>query len=235
MGLIRITYEFRFPDAPARSYAMDFDSESMRMQPRQEKAPAEWARLGFQQCRHCPLRSATSPHCPIARNIEDVVEHFKMEVSHSRATVLVYTAERTFSHETDLQNGLQGLLGLIMATSGCPHMDFLKAVARFHLPFATFEETVVRVMSIYLLQQYFRAKKGEAADYAMVELRDRYERISQVNQGIIRRLRSLGGRDADKNALIILDSFASLLPSTLNTEFGNMIPAIIRGEVEAGG
>src|SRR3954464_3487173 len=115
---IQITYEFQFESVPARSYAMSFDAATMRMLSAGEAEPPEWAKLGFHQCSHCPLRSERSPHCPIARNLANVAEHFKGQISHHTAMVHVHTKERTYSRKVDLQTGLQSIFGLIMATSG---------------------------------------------------------------------------------------------------------------------
>ena len=37
-----------------------------------------------------------------------------------------------------------------MALSGCPVLEQLKPMARFHLPFASVEETIYRAASMYL-------------------------------------------------------------------------------------
>lgn len=55
-----------------------------------------------------------------------------------------------------MQIGLYSLLGLVMATSGCPHLDFLRPLALHPLPFSSIHETVFRVSSSYLTEQYFR-------------------------------------------------------------------------------
>ena len=66
-----------------------------------------------------------------------------------------------------------------MATSGCPHMDFFKPMARFHLPLANAEETVYRATSMYLLAQYFLQREGKEADMELEGLK-KYIRISRL-------------------------------------------------------
>jgi len=61
---------------------------------------------------------------------------------------------RAYMHETPLHVALSSLIGLYMATGGCPVMERLKPMARFHLPFADEEETMFRAMSAYLLDHY---------------------------------------------------------------------------------
>lgn len=61
------------------------------------------------------------------------------------------TEERTYSKDTLLQQGLASLLGIVMTTSGCPVLEPLKPMVRFHLPFATLTETVYRMVSMCLV------------------------------------------------------------------------------------
>ena len=78
-------------------------------------------------------------------------------LSHEMVTVTVRTDERTFTKETMIQHGLSPLVGIIMTTGGCPIMEHLKPMVRFHLPFASLEETIFRMVSMYLMVQYYRA------------------------------------------------------------------------------
>lgn len=87
------------------------------------------------------------------------------------------TTERTVSAETSAQQGLGSLLGLIMATSGCPHTVFFKPMARFHLPFSNESETIYRAVSMYLLSQYFTTREGAPIDAGLDGLRDIYDKI----------------------------------------------------------
>jgi len=98
-----------------------------------------------------------------------------------------------------------------MAARGCPSMERLKPMVRFHLPFATAEETVFRSVGAYLLGQYFLKKQGKQADLDLVELAGFYKGIQMVNRGITERLRGVG-KDAVNNAVICLDMFAKELP-----------------------
>ena len=46
---------------------------------------------------------------------------------------------------------MSSVLGLIMATAGCPWTDRFRPMARFHLPFASEAETVYRSVCMFLL------------------------------------------------------------------------------------
>jgi len=116
--------------------------------------------LRYHQCANCPLDEGAHPHCPIAANISRIVEKFNDLISHDRVNVVVVTDERTYAKDTTVQMGLSPLLGIIMTTSGCPVMEQLKPMVRFHLPFASLEETIFRMVSMYLVAQYLRSRRA---------------------------------------------------------------------------
>ena len=66
-----------------------------------------------------------------------------------------------------------------MATGGCPALAKLRPMARFHLPFATREETLFRSASAYLLGQYFLKERGEPHELGLEGLGALYEEIRQ--------------------------------------------------------
>jgi len=211
-----ITYEFQFPSEQVRRYELKLDSITLSLKQNDSFNPPAWAKIEMSQCPICPLRASQMTHCPVAVNIAELVNHFKDSGSTDPVTVKVITPERTYLKETQIQYGLFSILGIIMATSGCPVMNFLKPMARFHLPFATHTETMVRSISIYLLRQYFRKQSGETPDIDLLELDRKYQLVQKVNDGILRRIRSVLGTtgkpgDAQDNALLILHAFSQIL------------------------
>jgi hypothetical protein len=122
------------------------------------------------------------------------------------------TAERFITQETTVQRGMSSLMGLVMATSGCPHMAFFKPMARFHLPFASAEETVYRATSMYLLAQYFLHKEGHPTDLDLTGLREIYNNIEIVNVAVAKRLRTATEADSAINAIILLDIYTKAIP-----------------------
>ena len=161
-------------------------------------------------------------HCPVAQSVARVAEAYKGELSHRATTVFVKTENRFYGKKTDLQTGLQSLFGLVMGASKCSHMNVFKPMARYHLPFSTFDETVVRVLGKYLISQFLRVKAGEKPDLELENLMDKYAQVSIVNRFIIQRVRSISKGDADKNAIVILDGFAALLPMELQGGFEHL-------------
>ena len=121
------------------------------------------------------------------------------------------TDQREYIKHTTVQQALSSLLGIYMVTSGCPIMDKLRPMVRFHLPFATREETMYRVLAMYLMAQYFRQRNGREPDWEMENLVHMYEDVTVVNKSFVDRLNQIATDDANANALIILDCFANYI------------------------
>jgi hypothetical protein len=227
---IKVVYHFGFPDGGSKAYTVELDRATLSYLPSVAEQPPAWARLENHQCGHCPLKPAEHPYCPVATNLSTLVEFFKDKASVAEATVTVTTEERTYVKQLSLQRGIFGIFGLVMATSSCPYMDFLKPMARFHLPFSTAEETIVRSVSMYLLRQYFVAKRGEQPDLGLEHLETHYGNIQQVNDGILERIKGVVENDADLNALIILQGFADLLTMAISKDLSKIEPLFFRSE-----
>jgi len=212
MNNIEIQYCFRFENNSCETIDFNIDGKSLELINPLPKNPPSWADLDFHQCSHCPLNSEKSPHCPLAIRLVDVVKLFDRISSYQQLSVEVITEERHMTQNTTAQRGLSSLMGMIIATSGCPHTTFFKPMVRFHLPFATEEETLFRASATYLLAQYFINKQGGKADFELTGLKKVYENIQIINTSIARRLREASISDASINALVLLDLFAVNMP-----------------------
>ena len=104
----------------------------------------------------------------------------------------------------------------------CGDIAAAESMVRFHLPFATVEETVFRSVSIYLLGQYLSIKKGLKADFKLDQLKKSYIDIQKVNCGMASRLRTVTEKDAFTNAVITLDAFAKELPWSIEEQLKNI-------------
>ena len=122
------------------------------------------------------------------------------------------TGQRTIISDHPLQDGMASIIGLIGATSGCPHLAFFRPMARFHLPFASEEETLLRIFSIFLLGEYLRAGGQGDAMIGVDGMQAHYEAVVMVNRAMAERIRSAFSKDAVVNAIIILDTFAQAAP-----------------------
>jgi len=145
------------------------------------------------------------------------VEIFHEHNSYDDVTVEVIDSRRQYLKDTSLQDGLGSLVGIIMVTAGCPVLAPLRPMVRYHLPFATLEETEFRMISMYLVAQYLRQKDGKEPDWSLEGLQEIYDRVRDVNQCFAKRIRSASKNDAGVNAIIILDCFAKAIPFAIRT------------------
>ena len=164
MEKINIQYVFRLQGDRQEVVNLYLDAQTLHLvDDTMEKLPS-WTNLNFHQCPNCPLTIQTHPHCPVASHLVNLLTICKSLLSYESIHVDVVTPDRVISKDTTAQKGISSLMGLIMATSGCPHTSFFKPMARFHLPFASEEETIYRAASMYLLAQYFIRQQGEKSD-----------------------------------------------------------------------
>ena len=218
MGELTFKYRFVLPDEKEREFEVVLDEATLDLKQEEPEIKPDWAKLGFHQCPHCTLEESTSPYCPVALALFKPVVIFKDFLSHEGAVVYITTPERGYQKQSQLQAGLGSLVGLYMVTSGCPIMSWLRPMARFHLPFASEDETLYRAMGMYLTAQYLREKKGLTPDWEMHGLEKIYDDVMTLNKTFLQRLRNTPVKDASINAIIALDCFAMNVKFTLEGE-----------------
>jgi hypothetical protein len=207
---IRVEYRIRCGDN-AQEYTLHLDKQTGCLLNTVPADPPDWTRLEVQQCSNCPLSVAENPHCPLALQLAQVIADWGHVFSYAEVRYEVVTAEHHFSGATTAQKILSALLGLVMATSECPHMYFLRPLARFHLPLGSPEETAFRVVSSYLLGQHLAgAESGRAEDFN--SLIEHYEAIQTVNKCLAKRVADGSSEDAAINAVVLLDMLAHMVP-----------------------
>lgn len=208
----RFTYHF-ITEAQTFSH-----THSIGLELTQEEVAAlpDWTRLEYQQCKGC--RWNASDRCPVAVGLVRPAALLGKLRSYEAIEVEVEAPERTYRKTTTVQEGLSGLFGLIMASSGCPTFDFLKGLAWYHLPFASFEETLFRSTAAYLLVNYLKGEQ-RSADDAVQQIKALYDNIKHTNIGITERLRHgvVPLSDSPMNAVVILDSFGALVPMSVDS------------------
>ena len=207
-----IEYRYQFRTGAGTTFKLELDRDTLLLKRTLGTEPPLWALLNHKRCENCPLEIKDHPYCPIALNFVDVADRFKDMVSHENVSVTVITEDRTYSKNTTIQQGLSPLIGIIMAASGCPVLDHLKPMVRFHLPFASLEDTVFRMVSMHLLVQYYRNQDGRPAEWNLDGLTRVYAEVGIVNRDFANRLRDAAKKDANINALVNLDCFASMVP-----------------------
>jgi hypothetical protein len=212
----KIVYKFSLNNGQEKFFNILLNPETISIIQHQSEPLPDWAKLKYHQCKCCPLETLGNPYCPVAVNISNIVEEFKDSVSYDDCLVSCSTPERTYLKKTSIMEGISSILGIIMATSNCPIMDFFKPMARFHLPFSTSDETAVRVTSMFLLQQYLEYGNDSADNINLNKLEQHYNKVNKVNEGILKRISSLGSKDADKNAIIMLHSLSQIFSLEIN-------------------
>jgi hypothetical protein len=217
----RIGYRFDLPDGSQKSMDFTFGAADFRLANAPPAEPPFWTDLKFNQCANCPLNAAEHPHCPAALQMASAIEPLKALVSFDTVGVTVTQAERTMYAETTAQQAMSSVLGLIMATAGCPWTDRFRPMARFHLPFASEAETLYRTISMFLLARELAGTSGEHGFAALEEL---YENLHVVNRDMSRRLGAATRTDPARNAMALLDAYTTLLPAALECSLEELKP-----------
>lgn len=210
-----IEYIFTLPDGSREVFLFQLDSATLELQGTRPLFLPTWTELGNHRCANCPLNPATHSHCPLAATLVPVVHRLDGLLSWDQIRIEVVSAERTISQQTSAQRAIGSMLGLINSVSGCPHLAYFRPMARFHLPFATREETVYRATSMYLLAQYFRAHSGQAPDFDLHGLQQIYHNVQTVNADMVARLRHATESDYMVNAVVFLDLYAIAVQQTI--------------------
>jgi hypothetical protein len=225
MSTFALTYRFELPDSRERVFHLELDRDTAELAPRpSEQAPA-WTRLEFHQCSGCPLRAAQVSHCPAALQLSNVIDDFSDLVSYDQVRVSVESDERAVTATLSAQQALASLIGLIMASSGCPRTAVFRPMARFHLPFSSESETAYRVAAMYLVAQHFAARAGGNPDVALDDLASVYRGVHAVNRAMAQRLRAASRQDAVVNAIVLLDVYSSLVPAAIHDILEEIKPA----------
>ncbi|MDD5286375.1 MAG: hypothetical protein PHD54_10990 [Desulfuromonadaceae bacterium] len=211
-----VRYRFIFKDGQAVDISLKFDAETLQLDSDENCSPHLWAELSRNTCKYCKLDPSTHRYCPPAAQLGWILDKFCGVNSYEEVMVEVTDDTRSYSKYTTVQEGLGALLGIIMPTSGCPALKPLRPMVRFHLPFASFEETEYRMVTMYLFAQYLRQRQGKTSDWSLEMLRDIYKSISDINLSFAGRLPTELSGNAGINALVILDCFAQSIPKAID-------------------
>jgi len=212
MEIIEISYCFDLGEQRSEVFDLRLNARTLELLYVGSHSFPSWTALDFHQCPHCPLKIETHPHCPVAVSLVNVIEKFENVFSHDQVILKVITDNRKVFQKTTAQRGLSSLLGLLFATSGCPHTAFFKPMARFHLPLASEEETIFRAAGMYLMAQFFLDKEGKKNELGFDGLKRIYDNLHLLNMTVAQRIRSVTQADSSLNAVVLLDIFTDLMP-----------------------
>lgn len=229
--ILKFVYKFVFNDKTEKSFEIEIDSKTLNII-REEKEYPEWTKFGYFSCEHCPIDKTKEEYCPVAMSLSDIIEFFSNTPSYEEAKIYVLSNERQYAKKTSVQVGVSSIIGILMATSGCPHLAKMKPLVRFHLPFASLEETEFRVMSMYLLAQYFRMKNNQEADWDLKGLVKVYEDIQKVNQTVAAKIADLEKRDTSINAVVVLNNFADFVTFSIDEKDFDHIEKIFNSYID---
>lgn len=208
-----IQYQFRFPDQSKRDFQFVLDKDNMALKSSVSDTPdlPQWTQLDFHKCSNCTLKSAETPYCPVAKEYHVILDSFKKSFSFEKVQVMVKVQERLYFKETSLQSGISSMIGIVNVTCGCPVLSQLRPMVRFHLPFASPEETTFRSAAVFLLRKYLDHKNDSTfPQINWQELADILGEVGKVNLGLAARIRDMSSGDANINSLLILDGFAKI-------------------------
>ena len=180
--------------------------------------PPDWSRRREFGCVNpsCPLRE--EDWCPCAQVIQYLLNRFGDVRSTCVVTITATTRQRISIKRTSIQTAVSSIAGILMSTCGCPVLARFKPMVRFHLPFASLEETEYRVFTMYALAQLIRARHHLDHDSRLLGLKHFYEDIQEINQLAARIICSIQKRDATINGLVMLDAFALNVTMVLDTD-----------------
>lgn len=214
--LIYFKYRFVFNDGVEKEFEIKLNPETLDVIRDTDDHLPDWTLSKNFCCEICPESQREYKHCPVAVNLKDVIDFFSNMPSYEQAQIFVSTNERQYYKKTSIQVGVSSLIGIKMSASGCPILAKLKPMVRFHLPFASLEETEFRVLTMFLLAQYFRKKNGLDYDFDLNELKNIYQDIQRVNHSVAKKIADLEKRDTSINAVVVLNNFADYVTFSID-------------------
>ena len=203
----KIIYFFRLQAGAEVRFDVELERPAM-----QGDLPA-WTRLATDKCPHCPLPDSDDAYCPAAADLVPVVEQFYALASVDRVDVRVISEQFEARKHTDTQTALSALMGLILATSGCPILGRMRPLAQMHMPFPTPTDMVYRIASMHLLSCFLRGEPGD-----LDGLKQFFADIDALNHAFAGRLKRALQGDAGINALVMLHSRAMLASYLIEPE-----------------
>lgn len=180
-----------------------------------------WTELGTARCPGCPLERDDREPCPAAIAVADVVDALSAVASVDAVDVTVTLPEREVRKRTTGASAARSLLGLLMATSGCPVLEVMRPLARHHLPFASEEEWLFRMVGLHLLRGYFATQDGKVVS-GLHELPTYLAQLRALNGAFARRLRQACAKDAGPNAICQLFSLSVGATADIDDGLGSL-------------
>lgn len=200
-------------------YSVRITDENFEHDPPVGDVP-EWCELEFKKCPNCTLSSIWHSHCPLAVRLIPFVKLPKCN-SYDEVHAEVEFDDKKITYDTSAQEAFSSLLGLVMATSGCPHTSFFKPMAWYHRPFSSPEETMFRACTTYLFS-YFIHKLEQQEEVSFDALKVVYHNIHTINVNIAARIQNYLKTDSAINAIVLLDLITNDLPIAIDEDLSEL-------------
>lgn len=216
--VIKIVYKLTFKNGVEKIIPIELEKKTLNLIQKSQEIAPYWTQMHYKRCPNCKMDDALYHNCPVAINIFELMHIFREIVSYDEVKVEVTTEERAYTKNTTVQQAVSSIVGIYMASSQCSIMSKLKPMLRYHLPFASLEETAYRAISMYFFSEYFKGQKTKQDIPDLGKLVKIYDEIQIVNKCFALRLSELNMKDAGISAIAILNSFANYVSFSINEE-----------------
>lgn len=222
---LQVTYRIKQPDGETVEFDIRLDEHGL-LEGMTDTGP-DWTCLEGERCGDCTARHK---NCRAAVAIAPVVDAFKAMDSLQQVKVCVTMGDATTEVNCSVAKVATSIMGLCMAASGCSKIAPFRAMALYHQPFSTLEETVIRAAGFMLLGRW--AHGTLAAEDPFGPLIDAWERLEEVNARIGRSLQDYCHTDSALNGLVNLDIFAKAGPFGLTNALEALKPALLAWDLD---
>lgn len=162
--------------------------------------------------------------CKAENALSEVIKRFDDLKSTDFIHAEVQMEGRQISMDSQAPRALASLMGLLMASSGCPRLIPFRAMALFHLPFATAEENAIRAAGFWLMRCW--TQNMNLAENPFTALQVAWDSLEEVNQYLSRKLLAQTSNDAASNGIAFLDVLAKMGTMGLDSALETLRPVL---------
>lgn len=217
---LRVHYGIEKSDGTRVDFDIRLDEQGL-LEDLADSGP-EWTRLQGERCPGCTARHA---NCRAALAIAPVVEAFKAMDSLEPVRARVTLTNHAVDARCAVSQVVSSVMGLRMAASGCSKLAPFRAMALYHQPFSTLEDTVIRAAGFMLLGRW--AHGTLTSENPFGPLIEAWENLEEVNTRICRGMQAYCAADAALNGLVNLDMFAKSGGFGLQAALDALKPALL--------
>ncbi|MCM2287574.1 MAG: hypothetical protein NDI67_00995 [Sulfuritalea sp.] len=217
---LRVIYRIQKPDGRQVELDNRVDENGL-LEGLPDQGP-DWTRLNGNRCAGCNARHRS---CRAAVAIAPVVDAFKTMDSLEHVAVSVVMANYTAEVICPASKVVSSIMGLRMAASGCAKIAPFRAMALYHQPFSSLEETVIRAAGFMLLGRWAHGTLATNDPFASLIVA--WDNLEEVNLRVAQALQEHGSTDAALNGLVNLDMFAKAGGLGLKRALDALKPALL--------